>query len=147
MFDLTLVLVVLAQLDGLSHSIETSPPRSRCCTLRKQIFLPGSSSSSSSISFRATSIPLLLLPPPSRNFTITNRLEYEHRPCWSWLNETQSDSKAHSVNFTLQNTDPEPITMSNLLKRLGKLLPLGRNKPVGYDLDGTFPTGRRDMVP
>lgn len=58
-----------------------------------------------------------------------------------------SDCRAHSVNFRLQNTDPEPITMSNLLKRLGKLLPLGRNKPVGYDLDGTFLTGRRDMVP
>jgi hypothetical protein len=58
-----------------------------------------------------------------------------------------SDCRAHNVNFRLQNTDPEPIIMSNLLKRLGKLLPLGRNKPVGYDLDGTFPTGRRDMVP
>jgi hypothetical protein len=82
------------------------------------------------------------LPSLSRNFTNGTRVRAS--PMLVLAERDASDCRAHSVNFRLQNTDP---AMSNLLKRLGKLLPLGRNKPVGYDLDGTFLTGRRDMVP
>jgi hypothetical protein len=49
------------------------------------------------------------------------------------------DFSIHGVAIVYPQPPELPTTafeMSNFLKRIGKLLPFGRNKPVGYDIEG-----------